>query len=33
MAHFEVNNSSIESIITWIKGGEIAIPEVQRPFV
>lgn len=33
MAHFEVNNSSIESIITWIKSGEIAIPEIQRPFV
>lgn len=33
MAQFEVNNSSIESIITWIKSGEIAIPEIQRPFV
>jgi hypothetical protein len=30
---YEVNNSSIESILSWIKDGEIAIPEIQRPFV
>jgi len=28
-----VNNSSIDSILGWIKAGEIAIPEIQRPFV
>lgn len=30
---YEVNNSSVESILSWIKQGEIAIPEIQRPFV
>ncbi|USL45658.1 GmrSD restriction endonuclease domain-containing protein [Priestia megaterium] len=30
---YEVNNSSIESILSWIRDGEIAIPEIQRPFV
>lgn len=30
---YEVNNSSVSSILTWIKDGEIAIPEIQRPFV
>ena len=30
---YEVNNSSVESILAWIKQGEIAIPEIQRPFV
>ena len=33
MGKYEVNNSSIESILAWIKNGEIAIPEIQRPFV
>ena len=31
--NYEVNNVSIESILSWIKLGEIAIPEMQRPFV
>lgn len=30
---YEVNNSSVENILAWIKQGEIAIPEIQRPFV
>lgn len=30
---YEVNNSSVESILAWIKQGEIAIPEIQRLFV
>ena len=30
---YEVNNSSVDSILAWIKQGEIAIPEIQRPFV
>ena len=30
---FEVNRISIENIISSIKAGEIAIPEIQRPFV
>lgn len=33
MAQYEVNNSSIQSILEWIRSGEIAIPEIQRPFV
>lgn len=30
---YAVNQYSIQSIITWIQSGEIAIPEIQRPFV
>ena len=33
MAQFDVNSTSVESIISSIKSGEIAIPESQRPFV
>lgn len=33
MAKFEVNSISIESIVSSIKSGEIAIPEIQRPFI
>lgn len=33
MAQYEVNNSSIQTILSWICNGEIAIPEIQRPFV
>lgn len=33
MAQFDVNNSSVETILGWIKSGGIAIPEIQRPFV
>ena len=30
---FSVNHHPIEIILSWIKSGEIAIPEIQRPFV
>lgn len=30
---YSVNQHLIETIITWVKSGEIAIPEIQRPFV
>lgn len=33
MAQFDVYSTSIENIISWIKSGDIAIPEIQRPFV
>jgi uncharacterized protein with ParB-like and HNH nuclease domain len=33
MTKYTVNNSTIESILGWIRAGEIAIPEIQRPFV
>lgn len=32
MAQYEVNNSSIQTLLSWIRSGEIAIPEIQRPF-
>jgi hypothetical protein len=33
LSKYVVNNNSIDTIMGWIKGGEIAIPEIQRPFV
>lgn len=33
MAKYSVNNHSVDNIISWISSGEIAIPEMQRPFV
>ena len=30
---YAVNQYPIQSIITWIQSEEIAIPEIQRPFV
>lgn len=33
MARYEVNNYAVETLLTNIKTGEIAIPEMQRPFV
>ncbi|MDY0016800.1 MAG: DUF262 domain-containing protein [Candidatus Delongbacteria bacterium] len=30
---YSVTPHSIETILTWVKSGEIAIPEIQRPFV
>ena len=33
MSKYDVNNNSVESLLSWIKTGEIAIPEIQRPFV
>ncbi len=30
---YSVNQHLIETIVTWVKSGEIAIPEIQRPFV
>lgn len=30
---YSVNQYSIEIILAWVKAGEIAIPEIQRPFV
>ena len=28
-----LNQPDVEQILNWIKSGEIAIPEIQRPFV
>lgn len=33
MAQYEVNNCAVSSLLTNIKDGSIAIPEIQRPFV
>jgi hypothetical protein len=30
---YSVTQHPVETLITWIKSGEIAIPEIQRPFV
>lgn len=30
---YSVNQQLIETLIAWVKSGEIAIPEIQRPFV
>lgn len=33
MAQFTVDNRSVEDIVGWVKSKEVAIPEIQRPFV
>ena len=33
MQKYSVNQQLIETILAWVKAGEIAIPEIQRPFV
>lgn len=30
---YSVTSHPIETLITWVKSGEVAIPEIQRPFV
>tara|TARA_R100001369_G_scaffold14782_2_gene29502 strand:- start:2852 stop:4648 length:1797 start_codon:yes stop_codon:yes gene_type:complete len=30
---YSVNQHPIETLLSWVKSGEIAIPEIQRPFV
>jgi hypothetical protein len=33
MQKYSVNQHLIETLLTWVKSGEIAVPEIQRPFV
>lgn len=33
MQKYSVNQHLIETILIWVKSGEVAIPEIQRPFV
>src|SRR5690606_26247324 len=33
MQKYSVNQHLIETILAWVNSGEIAIPEIQRPFV
>ncbi|MFY1645058.1 DUF262 domain-containing protein [Methanoculleus bourgensis] len=30
---YSVNQHPIQTLLTWVKSNEIAIPEIQRPFV
>jgi hypothetical protein len=30
---YSVTPHPIETLLTWVKSGKIAIPEIQRPFV
>jgi uncharacterized protein with ParB-like and HNH nuclease domain len=30
---FSVNNHPIQTLLSWVESNEIAIPEIQRPFV
>jgi uncharacterized protein with ParB-like and HNH nuclease domain len=31
--HYSVTQPPIQNLLTWVESGEIAIPEIQRPFV
>ena len=31
--HYSVNQQSIQTFLTWVEANQIAIPEIQRPFV
>ncbi len=33
MPKYDVNNNSVETLLTWIKTNDVVIPEMQRPFV
>lgn len=33
MQKYSVNQHLIETVLAWVNSGEIAIPEIQRPFV
>jgi hypothetical protein len=33
MAKYSVHQQPVDTLLSWIKAGEIAIPEIQRPFV
>lgn len=33
MTKYSVHQQPVETLLTWIKSGDIAIPEIQRPFV
>lgn len=33
MQKYQVNQYTVENVVNWVKSGEIAIPEIQRPFV
>ena len=33
MRKYQVNQYTVENVVDWVKSGEIAIPEIQSPFV
>ena len=33
MTKYSVHQQPVETLLSWIKSGDIAIPEIQRPFV
>ena len=33
MQKYPVNQYTVDNVVDWVKSGEIAIPEIQRPFV
>ena len=33
MSKYSVHQQPVETLLSWIKSGEVAIPEIQRPFV
>ena len=33
MSLYNINRYSVETILSWIRSGEVVIPELQRPFV
>jgi len=33
MSKYSVHQQTVETLLSWIKSGDIAIPEIQRPFV
>ena len=32
MQKYSVNQQLIQTLLSWVESGEIAIPEIQRPF-
>ena len=33
MQQYEINKHSVETILNWVKTKEVAVPDIQRPFV
>jgi uncharacterized protein with ParB-like and HNH nuclease domain len=33
MQKYSVNQQLIQTLLSWVESGEIAIPEIQRPYV
>ena len=33
MQNYQINKYSVSTVLNWIKAKDVAIPEIQRPFV